>query len=243
MPPATPDPRHYDGQDLEALGDLPRYTGWILEHFEPYLHGRVIEVGAGIGNVSARYVDRASHALLVEPAHNLHERLVERLGQRPNVATACALLEDLDPRQTAQPFDAAIMVNVLEHIEDDRDVLRRLYALLKPGGAVLLFVPALPWLYGSLDTLVHHVRRYTREQLAERLREAGFGIGKVRYFDALGVLPWFVAGRVVKQKRFDPDAAALYDRVGVPLTRLVEDWFEPPAGKSLIAVGFKPHTK
>jgi len=115
MPAATPDPSHYEGQDLEALGDLPHYTGWILEHFDPYLRGRVIEVGAGIGNVSARYVDRSRHALLVEPARNLHERLAERLGQRTNVTTTCALLHDLDPKLTALPFDAAIMVNVLEH--------------------------------------------------------------------------------------------------------------------------------
>jgi SAM-dependent methyltransferase len=240
MPPATPDPSHYDGQDLEALGDLPRYTGWILEHFATHLHGRVIEVGAGIGNVSARYVDRVQEAVLVEPARNLHHKLQERLGHLPQVTTTCALLHELDPALTREPFDAAIMVNVLEHIDDDAAVLRQLYDLLRPGGAVLLFVPALPWLYGSLDALVHHVRRYTREDLAAKLRAAGFGIGKVRYFDALGVLPWFVAGRVVKQKRFDPAAATLYDRVGVPLTRAVEQWIEPPAGKSLVAVGFKP---
>lgn len=241
MPPATPDASHYDGQDLEALADLPRYTGWILEHFAPHLHGHVIEVGAGIGNVSARYVDRVEHALLVEPAVNLHAKLAARLGGHPHVTTTCALLDEVPPDLLARPFDAAIMVNVLEHIQDDAAVLRRLYDLLQPGGALLIFVPAMPWLYGTLDALVHHVRRYTRDDLANRLRDAGFGIGQLRYFDALGVLPWFVAGRVAKQKRFDSRAAMLYDRVGVPLTRALEQWLEPPVGKSLVAVAFKPH--
>lgn len=232
--------RHYEGQDLEALADLPRYTAWILEHFQPYLRGRSIEVGAGIGNVSARYVDRMDEALLVEPAVNLHEKLRERFADRPRVRTACALLDEVDPALTEKPFDAAILVNVLEHIEDDAGTLASLYGLLAPGGALLLFVPALPFLYGSLDTLVHHVRRYTRPSLAKSLRDAGFQIGTLRYFDALGMAPWFVAGRVLKQRRFDASAARFYDRIGVPLTRLVEDRLTVPIGKSLIAVAFRP---
>ncbi len=238
--PATPDASHYDGQDLEALSDLPRYNQWILDHFSAHLRGRVIEVGAGIGNVSVRYVGQCASALLVEPAKNLHEKLVARTSSFPQVETACALLSEVDPALTAQPFDAAMMVNVLEHIDDDAAVLRNLFALLSPGGTLLLFVPALPALYGSLDALVHHCRRYTKSSLENVIKNAGFEVDSCRYFDALGMLPWLVAGKVLKQKAFDARGAKLYDRFGVPVTRAVERRLAPPLGKSLIAIARKP---
>lgn len=235
----TQDPTHYEGQDLEALGDLARYTGWILDTFDPWLRGRVIEVGAGIGNVSARYLDHVDQALLVEPALNLHAKLESRLGSHPKVRTSAALLHEVPVELTAEPFDAAIMVNVLEHIDDDRAVLADLHKLLRPGGAVLVFVPAHQWLYGSLDSLVHHVRRYEQRELQSKIADAGFEVALCRPFDLLGIAPWLVAGRVVKQKRFDERGAQLYDRFGVPLTRWLEKHVTPPYGKSLIAVGIR----
>lgn len=233
---ATPDVQHYDGQDLEALADLPRYTRWILDQFGPHLHGRVIEVGAGMGNVSARYLDQVHSALLVEPAVNLHSKLAARLGPHPKVTTACCLLQELPPALVAEPFDAAILVNVLEHIDDDVAILQALRALVKPGGAVLIFVPALPQLYGSLDALVHHVRRYTRMELRDKFERAGLVTQRVDYMDALGMAPWFVVGKILKQRKFSTTGAQLYDRFGVPATRFVEERFLPPIGKSLVGI-------
>ncbi len=235
-----PDIRHYEGQDLEALSDMPRYTGWILEHFARHIHGRVVEIGAGIGNVSVRYVEQLDEALLVEPAANLHERLKERVAHLPHVHTANALLEDVDPALVREPFDAALLVNVLEHVEDDAALLRHIHGLLKPGGALLLFVPALPWLYGTLDRRIHHVRRYLKPELADLLRAAGFQIGTLRYFDLLGIAPWLVAGRVVKTQEFNQSGAQWYDRLGVPVTRWLEERVEPLLGKSLIAIAYRP---
>ncbi|MSP90356.1 MAG: class I SAM-dependent methyltransferase [Myxococcales bacterium] len=239
---AAPPP--YDGHDLEALADLPRYTGWILDEFDPWLHGRVIEVGAGIGNVALRYLDRAgprpvTDAVLVEPAANLYARLQQRVGSDRRVQTVCATLDGLPAELAAPPFDAAVLVNVLEHIEDDLGTLRRLHGLLRPGGAVCLFVPAGPWLFGSLDRAVHHVRRYRRRELEGVVRAAGFDVAKLAWFDALGMVPWFVAGRVLRRRQFDRGAAALYDKVGVPLTRAVEARLRLPVGKSLVAVGVR----
>ena len=236
---------HYAGQDLEALADLPRYTGWILEQFQDVLHGRVIEVGAGIGNVALRYLDRVESALLVEPAANLCEKLRVRVAGRPNVAVVEALLHDVPVALTVQPFDAAIMVNVLEHIPDDAAVLARLFALLKPGAALCIFVPAVPQLFGSLDEIVDHVRRYTRDELDGKLRTAGFHVQRLDYLDTLGIVPWFIAGRVLRRKKYDALGAQAYDRLGVPLTRALEAILgrvmpRTPIGKSLVAVAVKP---
>jgi SAM-dependent methyltransferase len=239
-------PTRYEGHDLEALADLPRYVGWILGHFATHLEGRVLEVGAGIGNFAAHYLDRVDEAVLLEPAQNLYPTLAARFAGRPHVRTACGLLEEWCERPAAQggpggrPFDAAILVNVLEHIADDLGTLAQLAQLLRPGGKLLLFVPALRWLYGSLDAQVHHYRRYSRSTLARVVRRAGLELRALDFFDAAGVLPWFVAGRVLRQRRFSAGAARVYDRVIVPVASRLERWLRLPLGKNLVCVAERP---
>ena len=139
-------------------------------------------------------------------------------------------------RFTAGSFDAIVLINVLEHIDDDAAMLAHLHALLAPGGALLLFVPALQWLFGSLDTLVGHRRRYVKPKLRALIEAAGFDVRDLRYFDALGVLPWYVTGRVIKARLFDERAAKIYDAIGVPLGSLAERFAAPPIGKNLLCV-------
>lgn len=232
---------HYEGQDLEALADIPRYQNWLLESFRARLAGRVLEVGAGSGNLANLYVDDVSEAVLVEPAPNLAARLKERFSKRKNVRVVGAHLEDaasVAPTVNLSPhsFDACLLVNVLEHIEDDVAVLRHARELVRPGGSLLLFVPALPQLYGSLDALVHHHRRYTKDSLRRTVESAGFHITALRYFDVLGVLPWLLAGRVLRRQRFDETAAQLYDRWFVPLGSRLERHWTPPLGKNLMCI-------
>jgi SAM-dependent methyltransferase len=244
--PVETGPTCYEGHDLEALADLPHYVGWILRDFAGHLHGRVLEVGAGTGNFAAHYLDRVAEAVLLEPARNLYPTLAARFADRPHVRTACGLLEEWCERPAAhdgpdgRPFDAAILVNVLEHIADDLGTLRRLGGLLKPGGKLLVFVPALRWLYGSLDAQVHHHRRYSRSTLARLMRRASLDLRSLHFFDAAGVLPWFVAGRVLRQRRFSAGAAQVYDRVVVPVASRLERWLRLPLGKNLVCVAQRP---
>jgi SAM-dependent methyltransferase len=228
----------YVGQDLEALAEIPNYQNWILAHFRPYLSGRVVEVGAGVGTFSELYRAGAEQVTLVEPAPNLlrqlrtrfaAERNVRVIGDRVDAARASGALAD-------RSFDAVVLINVLEHIDDDRELLDALHALLVPGGTLLLFVPALQWLFGSLDRLVEHRRRYVKPQLRSLVEAAGFEIRDLRYFDALGVLPWFVTGRVIKARLFNERAAKLYDTVGVPIGAFAERFVTPPLGKNLLCV-------
>lgn len=228
---------HYQGQDLEALANLRHYTRWILDGFAPHLRGRVLEVGAGIGNVSARYLDQVQAATLVEPAANLYARLEQRFAGNTSVQTFCGTLAELPAEH--REFDCALMVNVLEHIADDRAVLRQLAERVRPGGAVLIFVPALQALYGSLDAMVGHERRYAKRELGEKLRGAGLRIEKLHYMDVIGMAPWLVAGRVLRQRSFHAGGAELFDRWAVPVGRALESVVAPPIGKSLLAVAIR----
>jgi SAM-dependent methyltransferase len=232
----------YEGQDLEALADIPNYQRWILHKFPVSPRGRVLEIGAGIGNLARHYVDRVDETVLLEPALNLRGRLEKAFRGRSNVHVVSALLEEVSGRAVdgvnfePATFDTILLIDVLEHVDDDRAMLGRVHSLLRPGGSLLLFVPALPWLYGSLDALVQHKRRYTREGLRTVVASANLEVRFLRYFDVLGVLPWFLAGRVVKRKQFDELAAKLYDRTAVPVGVHLERYFAPPFGKNLICV-------
>jgi SAM-dependent methyltransferase len=231
------DPSFYEGRDLDVLVDIPNYYSWILDQFRKYLRGRVIEVGAGIGNVAARYADWVDELLLVEPAKNLYPRLRERFAARANVQTRCALVETL--RDSFRPFDSAVLINVLEHVSDDLGMLRTLHAMLKPRGALLLYVPAMPFLFGSLDRTMQHVRRYEKNGLTTLVEQAGFQLQSIRYLDVIGVIPWFVVGRVLKRRLLNARSTQAYDRWIVPAERRLEGWVDPPFGKNLICIAQK----
>ena len=218
---------------------MPHYNAWIIEQFAPWLCGRVIEVGAGIGNSAAAYLPHVTSAVLVEPAVNLAPRLRKRFEEDSRVTVASDLLADLDPSLHQPPFDAAIMINVLEHIEDDGAVLRQLHSVLRPNGAVCIFVPALPALYGTLDVAFDHVRRYRRAELGQKLQEAGFKVEKLRYLDSAGIAVWWFVGRILKKRRIDGSNAKLYDLLAVPVLRYLERQVTLPLGKSLVAVGVR----
>ena len=230
----------YHGHDLEALADLPNYQRYIAATFGTALGGKVLEVGAGIGSFSSTWVPRATRAVLVEPAPHLHARLAVRFATSAHVSALCATVAQARQQQPSlfalASFDAVVMVNVLEHIADDVGALRELAGLLAPGGQLLLFVPALPFLFGTLDESVAHVRRYTRTQLVATVTAAGFAPKEVRFLDVLGIVPWLLAGRVFGLRRFDARGAGLYDRFGVPLTALLEKRWRLPIGKNLLCV-------
>lgn len=233
----------YAGHDLGTLADIPNYQEWIVGSFRSRVSGqRVIEIGAGIGSMARLYAWLAREVVLLEPAGNLMERLRENLRPLPNAKFVNAILEDVAGKQvdgcdfSSESFDAAVMINVLEHIEDDGATLRTLRSLLRPGGWLIVFVPALSWLFGSLDEVHFHKRRYSARTLGRVARDAGFDVEILRYFDVLGVIPWFVAGRVMRQREFNGAATKLYDRVVVPLGARLERLVVPPLGKNLLCI-------
>ena len=139
------------------------------------------------------------------------------------------------PDRFQQRFDTIVAFNVLEHIEDDVGMLKTAATLLRPGGSVVLFVPSLPILYGTNDALVNHYRRYTKSTLGTALRSAGLAMERLEYFDLFGIVPWFIAGRVLRRS---PSHSGIdtYDRVVTPVSRALDRVLGPPLGKSLIAV-------
>jgi SAM-dependent methyltransferase len=233
---------HYSGDELESLAETFHYQEWIADQFYPYLHGRIMEIGAGIGTMAKRWLAHADDLHLVEPAKNLFPVLRENFRACSNVSLHHGNLEEIllkNPGLAVKAFDAVIMINVLEHIEDDSCVLELIHRMLRPGGYLLIFVPAMPVLYGSLDKKFGHYRRYTKTGLVAVCGKAGYEISCSRYFDMFGALPWWLINRVLHSSTLNPRMAKLYDRLVVPFARLAEKVVTPPFGKNLVLVGRK----
>ena len=229
----------YEGRDLEILAVLPNYHDWIIDSFRPWLRGRAMEIGAGIGTISRKLLAYVEHLDFVEPSANLAPMLSPSLTENKNVSFYFESLEDRLPQLGSETYDSIVMVNVLEHIENDDDALNQIFSVLKPGGHLLLFVPAMAFLFSEIDRIHGHYRRYHLGPLAEQLENSGFHIVSKRYFDMAGVLPWWLINTIGKKTDFDPKMMAIYDRFVIPVSRLFERWVSPPLGRNIIIVAEK----
>lgn len=226
----------YGGSELEGLAGMSRYYRWILAHFRTFLHGRVIEYGAGIGTFSELMRPMAESMVLVEPDARMAEILRRKFAQDHAIEVASVTLENHVAGVPQGLADTVVLVNVLEHIEDDAQAVLGLARSLKPGGHLAIFVPALPFLMSALDHKIGHFRRYRKPELRHLMDLAQLELLELRYFDVLGVLPWLVLNRVMGATEVNPKAAAIYDRWFVGPGRAIESLVTPPLGKNLIAI-------
>lgn len=225
----------YPGKELEALSVAVNYHRWIVDEIEPYLGKKVAEVGAGVGSVSQLILEKDVVMLLAfEPSSNLYPLLQQNLATEERVRT----INDFFSPRYEPGLDSVLYINVLEHIEDDSAELERALAALKPGGHLIIFVPALSWLYSDFDRQIGHYRRYTKSGLCRLVADAGFHLMKVRYFDVAGILPWYV-NFVLLRNSIGSGSVSLYDRLVVPIMRVVEGMIPPPVGKNVLLVAQK----
>jgi SAM-dependent methyltransferase len=228
----------YSGTELDSMAQAKNYYPWILRYFLPRIGRQVIEVGAGVGTLAEYLLAArpASEFVLIEPAANLFPALQVRHGNNPRVRVLQGTVEEHASNLVA---DSVVMVNVLEHVADDQLCLRTLFDVLRPGGTLLLFVPALPWIYGALDRAFGHYRRYTKPEFAGKLQHAGFHIEQLRYMNLPGVAAWYFAGKILRQTTLRPGSVRFYDHWVVPWWSKLEGKWAPPVGQSLLAVAVK----
>jgi SAM-dependent methyltransferase len=225
-------------QTLVRLSRAEKYNRWLFGQLAPHLGQRVLEIGAGIGTLT-RYM--AGRELVV--ATDINPRYLRILAntfeRHTRVEVQPLDLADFDPAALApHRLDTVVCVNVLEHIEDDRLTLRRVWESLVPGGRLVLLVPAHQWLYGAIDRAIHHFRRYERAGLVARLTEAGFRVEHTAFFNRLGILGWYANSVLMRRTRV-PGFQLRLQNLLVPLLR-AESRLGLPFGMSLIAVGRKP---
>jgi len=223
----------YPGKELEAMASASHYRRWIVQSFEPFLGARIAEVGAGIGSITRILLERPLERLVAfEPSTNMFPHLDRVVAGHANARAVNAFFGG---EQAGQDYDSVAYINVLEHVEHEREELVAAYNALRPGGHLLVFVPALAWLYSNFDREVGHYRRYSRDGLERVVARAGFEVVRSRYFDVAGVLPWYLYFTLMG-RGMGKGSVSLYDRVVVPPMRVVEGWVVPPLGKNVLLV-------
>jgi len=220
--------------EFDALQHARNYRRALLKELAPHLKGEVLEVGAGIGQFSAEVLSLPGVRRLqaVEPDARFCETFRQRL---PGQALLCGTSADLPP---GSAFDAIVSINVLEHIEEDALELARYAQLLRTArGCLCLFVPARPEIYAPLDRDFGHFRRYRKPELGTKLRQAGFEIVRLHYFNCVGYFAWWLNFCVLRRRTFDVASVRLFDRVIFPVVHTLESKIaHPPFGQSLLAV-------
>jgi glycosyltransferase involved in cell wall biosynthesis len=209
---------------LRRMARLAPYSTWLDGRFQHFLGDRVLEVGSGVGNHTRCILDKARViASDIEP-HYVRE-LNARFERHSNVRVASFRFPLHDASRDelrGEHLDTIVCLNVLEHIEQDVAALEDFASVLGPGGRLVLLVPAMPALYGSLDIHLNHFRRYDAESLRDNVTRAGFDVQTLRYLNRPGVFGWWLNSRVLRRRVLPRGQLAAFRWIQ-PLLKLEEN--------------------
>jgi glycosyltransferase involved in cell wall biosynthesis len=223
---------------VNNLTGTPQYLSWLTRIVRPSLGLTVLEVGAGIGNLTGRLMGRRLQYVAGEKDPLYLHALRNRFLRTPNV-TVC----EIDPEKPSDyaavegKFESALCVNVLESVEEPASVLRALGECLTPGGAAIVLVPQCPALYGNIDRTLGHKRRFSRQELTGMLEKEGFRIERMHQINKVGALSWWVYGKLLGRKRINKASLKLFDKTVWFWRRI--DAAIPWRGLSLVVVARK----
>lgn len=228
---------HYaTGRAIEAEGatDKPNYHRYQYELIAPHCGQSVLEVGAGLGEFAERFEGR-DRVVVTDVDEAAVAFLREKFAGTPGFEIEALDLDHLDEADL-EPVESVLAINVLEHFDDDVALLRGLARLVRPGGNLVLWVPAFQALYGEFDRKVGHFRRYTPRTLRDVALLAGLRPASIRTVNLLGGLAWWAAVRRGGSGSPDGRLVGLYDRYLVPVSRVLDRVAPVPFGQSMLGV-------
>jgi 2-polyprenyl-3-methyl-5-hydroxy-6-metoxy-1,4-benzoquinol methylase len=217
---------------LEKNAD--NYNRWIYEQIGPHLGRRILDVGCSIGNITQFYLDRDLVIGMDVVAEGL-DLARARFRAKPFEAYHLDIASPDVLRFRSRSLDTAVCLNVLEHVEDDVNALRNIRGALLPNSTVCLLTPMNKWLFGPMDAIDQHFRRYIRSELSAKLAAADLSIVHQRYFNMLGIAAWWLQNRVIGGSMAAPSQYGLFDKL-VPFLSKVESIIAPPVGLSMVTI-------
>lgn len=221
-----------------AMAKAPRYQKAIAQEIEPFVGTRVLEVGAGVGNLS-KHIMVGKQLILAEPVNEFRLQLSCNMDYRDNVTIS---EQDVFSEQGAawaksvNP-DTVISINQLELMDDDKVALDSLASSISPGGRVVLLLSAQNSLYGSLDSALGRRRRYSRDSIQHLLRAVGLSVVEERWFGKLVLVGWFFESKICRRQFFSPKSVSWVDVLS-PCMKKIDRWL-PWDGLSLLVVAQK----
>lgn len=228
---------------LKVIAKADRFNRWMYDQIKPHLKGEILEIGSGIGNISKLVIESNHSITLSDYSKEYCVLLKENFSKNKNVRNVIQidlLHPDFDKKFSAykEKFDCVFLLNVIEHIEDDKLSIRNCKYLLKPGGHLILLAPAYSWLFGTFDKQLGHFRRYTIKTMSELLQTQNFHISSGSYFNIAGIAGWFLFGKIFRRRMLGKGEMTAFNSI-VPFAKLTDKILAKKAGLSIILTGIK----
>jgi hypothetical protein len=228
--------QYYIGTELELFSKACNWKDYYASILASYLHGRILEVGAGIGETTAVLCDGTqSHWLCLEPDARLTATIEQKIatGRLPSCCTAKhGIISDIVPDPL---FNTILYIDVLEHVRDDREELVLATQRLVPGGLLVVLAPAHQWLFSPFDTAVGHFRRYTKSTLSA-IAPPQLEMVECMYLDSVGLLASLGNRWVLRKSTPDEKQIRLWDTLMVPASRRIDPLLGHVFGKTVISI-------
>lgn len=223
----------YPGKELELFGKANNWKKYVAAIINKYIQGDVAEVGAGTGNFSTfLHSDQVTSWTYVEPDENFRDILQHKIAD--NHLRAGTVHEKLSDTSIMH-YDTLLYMDVLEHIQNDREEITMMIKNLKPGGHIVILAPAYQYLYSEFDKEIGHFRRYTKKQLANLFHQPD-NIVYCKYVDTAGFITSFANRFLLRQKYPTQQQISIWNTLLIPLSVLTDKILLHSFGRSLILV-------
>ncbi len=229
---------NYSGhENLEAISYSHRFNKWMYGEVLPGLYGDILEVGSGIGTFSEILANDFPNSCLTltDVSDKYIENLKKKYQNNKNITIHKLNLNNHTDYERIGygQFDSIMAINVLEHVENDEFALAQLYNMLKDKGTLVVLVPCHKVLYNVIDKNIGHFRRYTKKDLENKISKSGFDIDRMFYFNAIGIIGWYLNGNLFKKSQVNGNGLKVLD-ILVPLLKRTERIAGKRVGLSLV---------
>lgn len=231
----------YGFSTLESISGADRFNRWMYDTIKPFCHGRILEIGGGIGNISQCFLTDGEELVISELQDEYCQILKNKFDGYTNLKEVIAM-DIVDPDFDIKyfslfgSFDTIFALNVVEHIADDQKALANCRKLLKKNGNIIILVPAFQTLFNHFDVALGHFRRYTAKTLLPVFKANEYSVIHQQYFNSIGIAGWWVSGNLLKKKVIPEGQMKIYNFF-VPVFRIIDRithrWF----GLSVVMVG------
>ena len=224
----------YPGDELVLFQHAKHWKKYFSRQVRPYRKGDVLEVGAGIGSTTLLLNDgSAKQWLMLEPDEQMHLVLKEKTGS--NLFPSNCRIQSGTIDGVSTMFDTIIYIDVLEHIENDVEEMKKAAGLLNKEGHIIVLAPAFQSLYSPFDKAIGHYRRYSKKKL-KKIAPDGLKLMSCRYYDSIGYFASVMNKLFLRQKMPSLKQVLFWDRWMVPVSTVTDKVFFHSFGKSIIAV-------
>ena len=230
-------------ETLDVIAGAVHFNRWLYKTIAPYCKGKVLEIGSGPGNISHFFMEDGYSIFLSDIRDIYCNILKEKFSGNTNllgIENMDLIDKNFENRYAEHigSFDTVFALNVVEHIADDALAICNAKKLLAAGGRLIILVPAYQWLYNRFDEELYHYKRYSKKRLCSLFQANDIAVKHSFYFNAFGILGWFVSGKLMKKKTIPKSQMNFYNKI-IPRAKLIDKILFQQIGLSVIVVGEK----